>query len=398
MSAMKMAILARLMMLLDDVVSEPPRTAAAWIQTVSGKPPQEAARTLNTAIARVPDSMPESDAIIVLEWMEGGERMRAAHGEVQPPRPDVVTYACAASAALGAGLHEVADEILARGVRHAQRYPTLTKRTPQKKKKKKTGDLIGGLAILHQDDDILLVNKPNGMLAHAVDGEDDEPTVTQSLMAIVDSLKLSRLGGMQSCGIVHRLDKAVSGAMVVAKTDRAHASLVRSFFLREGIDKEYLALVAGRPEADAADIDNDVDSLPAHSHYELLGTSRRSDGVSSLLRVQTSTGRKHQVRRHLQSIGCPIFLDPLEPAFAQTRRGKKRATSQAGALGVSVSTQRRVPKPIADAADGAPAGERIFLHAARLCIQHPRTGLQLSVEAPPPKWWGPVLADLELSI
>jgi hypothetical protein len=177
-----------------------------------------------------------------------------------------------------------------------------------------------------------------------------------------------------------------------AATDGLHHSI----FFR--IDKNDLAQVAGWREADAADIDSDVDNLPAHSFFEMLGTSSRSVGDSSLVRVQTSTGRKHQVRRHLQSIGCPIFLDPLEPAFAQTRRGKKRATSQAGALGVSVSTQRRVPKPIADAADGAPAGERIFLHAARLCIQHPRTGLQLSVEAPPPKWWGPVLADLELSI
>ena len=62
----------------------------------------------------------------------------------------------------------------------------------------------------------------------------------------------------------------------------------------------------------------------------MLGRRRGADGIASLLRVQTSTGRKHQVRRHLQSIGCPIFLDPLEPAFAQTRRGKKRAAAKVG--------------------------------------------------------------------
>jgi 23S rRNA pseudouridine1911/1915/1917 synthase len=217
--------------------------------------------------------------------------------------------------------------------------------------------------ILYQDADVVVVNKPAGMVVHPAAGHSEGTLVNALLHHITD---LSGVGGELRPGIVHRLDRGTSGVMVVAKNDRAHAELSRQFHDRE-VEKEYVALVWGVVQAGRR-IDLPIGRDPsdrkkmsakarrARSATTRITKARHLPGVS-LLHVAISTGRTHQIRVHLSAIGHPIVGDA-------TYGGLKR----------------RVPGDLRPVL----ALERPFLHAGRLVFHHPSDGRTMEFEAPLP--------------
>jgi 23S rRNA pseudouridine1911/1915/1917 synthase len=219
------------------------------------------------------------------------------------------------------------------------------------------------LAIVYEDSDFVVVDKPAGMVVHPAAGHDSGTLVNALLHRITD---LSGIGGELRPGIVHRLDKGTSGLMVVAKNDRAHESLSRQFAERE-VEKEYGALVWGVVQAGRR-IDlpigrdpNDRQKMSARSRRARHAVTRITRahhyrGVT-LCQVAIHTGRTHQIRVHLSAIGHPIVGDATY--------GGKRA---------------RVP------ADLRPllSLDRPFLHAHRLVFTHPTDGRRMEFESPLP--------------
>ena len=207
-------------------------------------------------------------------------------------------------------------------------------------------------AVAYRDDDVLVIDKPAGVVVHPGSGR-AEGTLVQALDGLVG-------GGDDPLrpGIVHRLDRDTSGLLVVARHERAHAELKRQIAEREVL-REYLALVEGRPAARAGTIDaplgrdrrvrtrisTDSDEpRDAVTHFEI----ERGLRDCTLLRVWLQTGRTHQIRAHLLAIGNRVLGDP--------------EYGVPGALGL----------------------ERQFLHAARLAFDHPITGERVDVTSPLP--------------
>jgi 23S rRNA pseudouridine1911/1915/1917 synthase len=229
------------------------------------------------------------------------------------------------------------------------------------------------LDIVYQDRDLVVLNKPAGMVVHPAAGHRDGTLVNALLHAIPD---LSGLGGELRPGIVHRLDRGTSGLMVVAKHDAAHRELTRQFSSRE-IDKEYLALVWGVVHAGrrvAAAIGRDPHdrkrmSVRAEGGRDALThvTAATPYRGVTLVRVAIATGRTHQIRVHLQSIGHPVVGDATYGGV-----------------------RRHLPADLRCLA----SLERPFLHAARLAFRHPRDGAPLRFEAPLPQDLADVLAHL----
>ncbi len=223
------------------------------------------------------------------------------------------------------------------------------------------------IEILYDDLDIVVINKPAGMVVHPAAGN---PTATLVNALLHHVKNLSGIGGEIRPGIVHRLDKGTSGVMVVAKNDEAHRELTRQFHDRE-VEKEYVALAWGlvqqRKRINARigrDPNNRIKMSTRASRSRSAITrvtwSRDLQGVT-LLRVAIQTGRTHQIRVHLSAIGHPIVGDALYGGV-----------------------HRRVPHPLKAVTRLA----RPFLHAERLVITHPRTGERMEFMAPIP-------ADLE---
>jgi 23S rRNA pseudouridine1911/1915/1917 synthase len=223
------------------------------------------------------------------------------------------------------------------------------------------------LAILFDDPDIVVVDKPAGMVVHPAAGNPDGTLVNALLHHVKD---LSGIGGAIRPGIVHRLDKGTSGVMVVAKNDLAHQELARQFHDRE-IEKEYVALVWGlvqqRKRIEAA-----IGRDPKHRQKMSTRASRARDAVTrvtwardlrgvTLCRIAIFTGRTHQIRVHLSAIGHPIVGDALYGGV-----------------------HRRVPHQFR----AVQSLTRPFLHAERLTFTHPRTKERMTFTAPLP-------ADLE---
>jgi len=219
------------------------------------------------------------------------------------------------------------------------------------------------LDILFNDTDLVVVNKPAGMVVHPAAGNFSGTLVNALLHHIKD---LSGIGGEVRPGIVHRLDKGTSGVMVVAKNDEAHRELARQFHDRE-VEKEYVALAWGlvqqRKRINAAigrDPKNRVKMSTragrARHAVTRVTWSRDLKGVT-LLRVAIATGRTHQIRVHLSAIGHPIVGDALYGGV-----------------------HRRVPHPLR----AVTTLTRPFLHAERLAFTHPRTGERLEFMAPLP--------------
>jgi 23S rRNA pseudouridine1911/1915/1917 synthase len=234
------------------------------------------------------------------------------------------------------------------------------------------------LNLLYEDKYLAVVDKPAGMMVHAGAGssEDDRNRGTLVNALLFHFQKLSEVGGSLRPGIVHRLDKQTSGAIVVAKDDVTHRKLGDMFSARE-VHKTYLALAHGHLAKDdttvtlpiARDLVRRIRmttrraaatgaARSAVSHIHILERLNTPYGPFTLVEVKIETGRTHQIRVHLQSLGHPVVGDFLYGA----------------------------PHIVRSLTDAAKSLElpRNFLHAARLAFAHPRTGEQLEMEAPLP--------------
>ncbi len=237
-------------------------------------------------------------------------------------------------------------------------------------------------AILYEDDDLIVLDKPAGLVVHPAPGNLNGTLVNALLAHCGDSL--SGIGGERRPGIVHRLDKDTSGVMVVAKTQEAMAALTATFAARD-LDRAYRALAWGVPDPVAGEIEGAIgrDSRDrkrmavrtqgGKAALTRYSTMRVWHGGVSLLECRLATGRTHQIRVHLAASGHPVVGDRLYlrrvPAVA-----------------------RRVPEP---ARSQLLAFPRQALHAARLGFRHPRSGQDLSFETPPPADFAALVAALD---
>jgi 23S rRNA pseudouridine1911/1915/1917 synthase len=257
------------------------------------------------------------------------------------------------------------------------------------------------LHVVYEDKHFAVVNKPAGMMVHAGAGETESARNSNTLVnALLFRFKaLSSTGGDLRPGIVHRLDKETSGLIVVAKNDAAHSKLAELFSSRQ-IRKTYIALVHGRVEREKGSITAAVSRDPlrrtrmttrpaensrtAISHYEVVQRVDTRFGKFTLVRVRIETGRTHQIRVHMASIGHPVVGDSLYGASGQL-------TDQAALQAISSRANRRKNAP-----QRLKLG-RNFLHAARLEFTHPFTGKPLELEAPLPSELTAFLASVNES-
>ncbi len=209
------------------------------------------------------------------------------------------------------------------------------------------------LDVAYEDADLLVIDKPAGLVTHPAPGHPDH-TLANAVLAHCPDLE--GVGGEIRPGLVHRLDRDTSGLIVVAKNDAAQAGLSGQFKERT-VSKAYLAVVTGYPEPERATIDAPIGRHPrsrtrmavvstgreAVTEYDVL---RRMRGYS-LVETRPRTGRTHQIRVHLASVGHPVAGDAV---YGRT----------------------------------APGLDRHFLHAHRLAFSHPRTGKRLALESPLP--------------
>jgi 23S rRNA pseudouridine1911/1915/1917 synthase len=251
----------------------------------------------------------------------------------------------------------------------------LNGRLPRKSERIEAGDLIElelpqaipsalepeaiPLTILHEDADLLVIDKPAGLVVHPAPGHTSGTLVHALLYHVRD---LSGLGGVLRPGIVHRLDKDTSGLMLVAKHDRAHRQLSAALKRRE-IRRAYLVACWGHLQREELTVDAAIARSAQHRQRMAVTASGRPAVTvfrrlerwrgADLLRAELQTGRTHQIRVHLQSIGHPVVGDRVYGA--QAARGMSGSV-----LGWSREFARRVP--------------RQFLHAAELVFCHPATG------------------------
>jgi len=229
------------------------------------------------------------------------------------------------------------------------------------------------LTVLYEDADLLVVNKAAGMVVHVGAGVKSGTLVNALLHHIA---ALSTAGGEERPGIVHRLDKMTSGLVVVAKNDIAHRRLSEQFKSRE-VHKTYMALVHGRVAADSGEIAKPVGRDPyRRTRMKVGGLAPRAAltkyrvvrriGHFTLVEAMPQTGRTHQIRVHLSSIGHPVVGDTTYGAPAKLRFG----TGEESTL------------------------PRTFLHAAKLAFAHPITNARLQFEAPLPVELAAFLAHL----
>jgi 23S rRNA pseudouridine1911/1915/1917 synthase len=226
------------------------------------------------------------------------------------------------------------------------------------------------LEVLYEDDDVLILNKPTGLVVHPAPGHEDG-TLVNAILAHCPNLQ--GVGGVQRPGIVHRLDKDTSGAIAIAKTDPAHHHLQAQFKAKTA-RRTYLAVVHGVPAADKGTIDEPIGRHPgdrkkmavisppatgrsAITHWQV----QQRMGNYSLLQFELETGRTHQIRVHCAFIGHPIIGDPVY--------GSRRS------VGVNVPGQA--------------------LHAWKLRLQHPRTEEWIEAIAPLPPYFQTLVRVLE---
>lgn len=257
---------------------------------------------------------------------------------------------------------------------------TVNGKTEKAKYKVKSGDVIRleepetktlelrpeniPLDIVYEDDDVIVINKPQGMVVHPAPGHDDHTLVN----ALLYHCPLSTINGTFRPGIVHRIDKDTSGLLMVAKNDKAHRFLAKQLKDKTNI-REYVALVHGRIAEDEGTINAPIgrslkdrkkqavikDGRNAVTHFEVLKRYRDYTLVKCIL----ETGRTHQIRVHMKYIGHPLVGDPLY--------GPKKTIK----------------------------GNGQFLHAGKLGFVHPTTGKLLIFEAPLPKIFQECLEKLD---
>jgi 23S rRNA pseudouridine1911/1915/1917 synthase len=236
------------------------------------------------------------------------------------------------------------------------------------------------LDILHEDDAIVVVNKAACMIVHPAKGHWDG-TLAGALAHHFGVM--SQRGGPTRPGIVHRLDRDTSGAIVVAKNDQAHDALAAQFKART-VEKQYLAIVMGTPEFDRDIINAPIgdhlkerekkavraghsSSREAVTHYEVV---ERFAGYS-LLRARPKTGRTHQIRLHLAHAGYPVLCDRLYAG-----RNPKKISE------LELIPRDQLRQDTATTTASQPLLERHALHAHRLAFDHPTTGERMQFEAP----------------
>ena len=233
------------------------------------------------------------------------------------------------------------------------------------------------IEILYQDEDLVVVNKPAGMAVHAGAGTSSGTLVNALLHRLK---KLSSTGGLLRPGIVHRLDRGTSGALVVARHDTAHRELAEQFRARR-VEKTYIALVHGSLERNAGTIGlpiaRDLRRRTRMTARRLEGREARTDwrvlarpDSFTLVEVKLRTGRTHQIRVHFSALRHPVVGDTLYGAPRQVRAGRETLP---------------------------PLG-RNFLHAARIGFQHPRRAERIEVCAPLPQDLRDYLRRLEAAL
>jgi 23S rRNA pseudouridine1911/1915/1917 synthase len=220
------------------------------------------------------------------------------------------------------------------------------------------------LDVLYEDQDLTVINKPAGMIIHPGAGADTGTMVAALLHRFGGMSGLSTVGGPLRPGIVHRLDKGTSGAVIIARTDAAHKKLVEEFRDRS-VEKTYIALLHGKIKGEKGTIDlpiaRDLHRRSRMTARRREGRDARTDwrvrlrlGGFTLVEADLHTGRTHQIRVHFSALGCPVVGDTVYGAPRQERVGTELL----------------------------PDLERNFLHAARLAFLHPRTGKEIVVRAP----------------
>jgi 23S rRNA pseudouridine1911/1915/1917 synthase len=209
------------------------------------------------------------------------------------------------------------------------------------------------LSVVYQDEDLVVIDKPAGMVVHPAPGH-HSGTLVHALLGLGG--KWSATGGVERPGVVHRLDKGTSGLIVAARTDQSHRELSRQLSDRT-LSRTYLAIVLGRLKDDAGELEGPIGRHPkerkrmavvaggrfARTRYQVVERKR----THTLLRCDLDTGRTHQIRVHLAALRHPVAGD-----------------AEYGGREVGA--------------------ERPMLHAWRLRLRHPRTGKEMSFEAPPP--------------
>ena len=236
------------------------------------------------------------------------------------------------------------------------------------------------LDVLYEDSDLAVVNKPAGMMVHAgagaTDSDRNRGTLVNALLYRFS--QLSEVGGETRPGIVHRLDKETSGIILVARNDAAHRNLARQFSGR-AVKKRYIALVHGWPERQRGTISAPIsrDAIrrtrmttrgsggrTAITHYEVRERIDSLYGKFALLDVHIETGRTHQIRVHMGSIGHPVVGDTLygAPGVLRHVTSGRKPSAKSGTL-------------------PALRLDRNFLHAAAIELTHPRTSKPLSFSA-----------------
>lgn len=235
------------------------------------------------------------------------------------------------------------------------------------------------LDILYEDEDLSVINKPAGMIVHPGAGA-DAGTLVAALLNRFGHAGLSTTGGLLRPGIVHRLDKNTSGAILVARTDEAHRKLVEDFRERR-IDKRYLVLLHGSIKEQSGSVEL---AIARDLRRRSRMTARRREGREArtdwriLLRLKNytlieatlHTGRTHQIRVHFSALSSPVVGDTLYGA----------------------PRQERVASVL------LPPLNRNFLHAARIAFVHPRTGRRVEVRAPMPPQLVEYLAALARAV
>jgi 23S rRNA pseudouridine1911/1915/1917 synthase len=221
------------------------------------------------------------------------------------------------------------------------------------------------LDMLYEDDDLLVINKPAGLVVHPAAGHAEHTLVNALLHHCAG--KLSGIGGVARPGIVHRLDKETSGCLVVARNDFAHLKLSEQFAGRE-VEKIYQAIVCGRMPRASGEINAAIARHPvqrkrmavaqkggreARTGYRVLSQAKDA----ALVELQLHTGRTHQIRVHLEQLGCPVLGDLVY--------GRRRNSCLTEASGYTAPRQ--------------------LLHAARLGFVHPRTLRRMNFAAPLPE-------------